>query len=70
MLDKDNPDVYAYTRETRGKIFLVLLNFRGKNAKENIGIDSSKARAVINNYESAAALDGTLRPCEAAIFEL
>ena len=70
VLDKDNADVYAYTRETGGKKFLVLLNFRSKNAKANAGIDFSKARAVINNYESPAALDGTLRPYEAAIFEL
>ena len=28
LLDKDNPDVYAYTRELDGKKLLVLLNFK------------------------------------------
>ena len=29
LLDKDNPDVYTYTRELNGTKMLVLLNFRG-----------------------------------------
>ena len=32
LLDKDNSQVYAYTREGEGKKMLILLNFSSKNA--------------------------------------
>lgn len=69
LLDKDNPDVYAYTRELDGKKFLVLLNFKSNTAKANTGIDLSKAKILINNYP-AASTDGTLKAWEAVIYEL
>jgi len=69
LLDKENPDVFAYTRELNGKKLLVLLNFKSKAAKTNTGIDLGKAKVLINNY-SAASADGTLKPWEAVIYEL
>jgi oligo-1,6-glucosidase len=69
MLDKNNPDVFAYTRELNGKKFLVLLNFTAKNATVNTGIDISKAKLLITNYTSASS-NGTLKPYEAVIYEL
>lgn len=69
MLDKNNPDVFAYTRELNGKKFLVLLNFTAKNATVNTGIDIGKAKQLITNYTSASS-NGTLKPYEAAIYEL
>ena len=69
LIDKDNPDVYAYTRELEGKKFLVLLNFKGKLSTVNTGIDLSKTKVLINNYPTAST-DGTLKPWEAAIYEL
>ncbi len=30
LLDKENPDVYAYSRELNGKKFLILLSFKRK----------------------------------------
>ena len=69
ILDKNNPDVYAYTRELDGEKFLVLLNFTSKNATVNTGIDLSKAKILINNY-SAASTSGELKPYEAIIYEL
>jgi oligo-1,6-glucosidase len=69
LLDKDNPDVFAYTRELNGKKFLVLLNFKNKIATANTGIDVSKAKILINNYP-AASTSGTLKPYEAMIYEL
>ena len=68
LLDKDNKAVYAYTREYGHKKFLVLLNFSSASAKANTGIDLSKAKLLISNYEKTAA-DGALRPYEAAVFE-
>jgi oligo-1,6-glucosidase len=69
LLDKNNPDVYAYTREWQGKKMLVLLNFSSKAAKANTGMDTNKAKLLISNYQTASA-DGTLQPYEAVIYEL
>jgi oligo-1,6-glucosidase len=68
LLDKENPDVYAYTRELDGKKFLVLLNFTSKNAAVNAGTDVSKAKVLINNYGDAVS--STLKPYQAAVLEL
>lgn len=69
LLDKDNPAVFAYTREWKGKKWLVLLNFKDKTTSVKTGFDLSKAKVMIHNYP-AASTDGTLRPYEAVIVEL
>jgi oligo-1,6-glucosidase len=69
LVDKDNPAVFAYTREWKGKKWLVLLNFKDKAATVKTGSDLSKARVMIHNYP-VASMDGTLKPYEAVIFEL
>lgn len=69
LLDKENPNVYAYTREWEGKKLLVLLNFTAKPATANTGIDLSKAKVLINNYAEPAE-DTHLRPYEAVIYQL
>ncbi|MEY2916775.1 MAG: hypothetical protein RIS73_489, partial [Bacteroidota bacterium] len=69
ILDKDNPNVYAYIRELDGKKVLILLNFKNTAASVNTGIDLSKAKTLLNNY-SAKSADTKLRPYEAAIYQL
>jgi oligo-1,6-glucosidase len=69
LLDKDNLDVFAYTRELGTKKFLVLLNFKSNNTKVNIDLDLKKAKVLINNY-TIAPVNGILRPYEAIIYEL
>ena len=69
LLDKDNPDVYAYTRELDGKKVLVLLNFNDKPASVATGIDLSKAKVLLNNYSAPASSSAQLRPYEAAILQ-
>jgi oligo-1,6-glucosidase len=68
LLDKDNPDVYAYTRELEGKKMLVLLNFKDKAASAKTGLDLSKAKGVLGNYP-AASQSSELRPYEAVVYE-
>jgi len=70
LLDKENPDVYAYIRELNGKKLLILLNFRDKPATANIGMDLSKAKLLIDNYGTGAQNGASLRPYEAAVLEL
>lgn len=67
LLDKDNADVYAYTREWQGKIILVLLNFKATPATANIKINLSKAKLLISNYANAKN-NGQLQPYEAAVY--
>lgn len=69
LLDKDNPEVYAYTRELDGKKILVLLNFKDKPASANTNLDLSKAKLLLSNYPTASQ-NGLLQPYEAAIYEL
>ena len=69
LLDKDNPDVYSYTRKTGSKYFLVLLNFKNKNSTVHTGINLSNAKILINNY-SEASVSEILRPYEATVIEL
>jgi oligo-1,6-glucosidase len=69
LLDKENPDVFVYTREWKGRKLLVMLNFKDKPAKATTGLDLSKAKQLIHNYPGGAA-DGTLKPYEAVIYEL
>jgi oligo-1,6-glucosidase len=75
LLDKNNPNVYAYTREWQGKKILILLNFSSANAKTNIGLSVAKAKVLLSNYKNGAIINGekagiTLRPYEAAICQL
>lgn len=69
LLDKDNPAVYAYTREGAGKKFLVLLNFTSKESTVKTGMDISKGKVLMNSYGATAATE-TLKPYEAAVIEL
>ncbi len=69
LLDKNNPDIYAYTREWKGTKVLVLLNFSTKPAKMNTGIDLSKAKKLIGNYQQSSAGEN-LQPYEAVVYQL
>ena len=69
LLDKNNPNVYAYTREYNGKKLLILLNFKNKAAAVNTGVDLSKAKVLLGNYPEPAQ-DAKLRPYEAVVYQL
>lgn len=69
LLDRENEDVYAYTRELNGKKLLVLLNFKAKDAEAKTGLDLSKAKVLMSNYADAAAGE-KLKPYQAVILEL
>ena len=69
LLDKDNPDVYAYTRELKGRKLLVLLNFTTHAASANTGIDVSRAKVLIDNYGKTLST-GELQPYEAVVLQL
>ena len=68
LLDKDNPDVYAYTRDWQGKKMLILLNFKSKPASVNTGIDLTKAKKILGNYKDNTKSE-QLRPYEAIVYQ-
>ncbi len=69
LIDAENPNIYAYTRELAGKTILVVLNFSTQKATIKTGLDTKKAKLLINNYEGKSSTS-TLRPYEAAIYQL
>ena len=69
LLDEANESIYAYTRELNGKKMLVLLNFTDKEASANTGVEMSKAKVTLGNYETVST-DGKLKPYEAVVYEL
>ncbi len=72
LLDKDNPAVYAYTREGYGKKMLILLNFKDHPASVHASVDDpylTHARVILGNYPDPSK-DGNLKPYEAVVYEL
>jgi oligo-1,6-glucosidase len=69
LLDANNKQVYAYTRELNGKKLLVLLNFSDTKASAKTNIDFRKAKSLIHNYPDVST-DGSLKAYEAVIYEL
>ncbi|MEP6616583.1 MAG: alpha-glucosidase [Ginsengibacter sp.] len=74
LLEKDNPNVYAYTRQGNGKKILVLLNFTTKTVQSNPGIPFRKSKLLLSNYGNERLKNkGTtvaLKPYEALVVEL
>jgi oligo-1,6-glucosidase len=71
LLDKNNPAVYAYTRELDGKKFLVLLNFTSKPQNVNTDVSIGQAKKIIGNYPEASEVQSKgLRPYEAIVYEV
>lgn len=69
LLDKENPNVYAYTRELEGKKLLVMLNFSSKKAAVKTGLNTNNATVLSNNYGGKSSMT-ELRPYEAVVMEL
>jgi oligo-1,6-glucosidase len=71
LLDRENPNIFAYTRDLEGKKVLVLLNFSEKESSFNIGIPITKSKIILDNYTNTKNLKkNILRPFEAVIIEL
>jgi len=69
LVDKDNPNTYAYTRELKGRKLLVLLNFTGNESSVGTDLNLSQAKLLLGNYPNSST-DGTLKPYEAVVLEL
>ena len=73
LLDKDNPDVYAYTRQLNGETFYVLLNFSKKAVDFNfMELKSINKSLLISNYPDADKVAPPivkLQPYQAIIYK-
>ena len=75
LLDKKNPDIYAYTRTGEGKKFLILLNFSKNRAFTIPGIGVAGKKLLLSNYTGGPVPNVSkqgisLRPYEALIYQL
>lgn len=75
VLDKENPHVYAYTRENNGKKMLILLNFSTENQTAYIDSGNNISSIILNNYPSPPINNIRdnfiiLRPYEAIIYKI
>ena len=69
LIDAENPNIYAYTRELDGKKVLVMLNFRGQKANLKTEINLKNAKLMIGNYTNPTdSLE--LKPYEAVVLSL
>jgi oligo-1,6-glucosidase len=72
LIDKDNADVYAYTRTLSDEKVLVALNFTNKKASFTIPADVVPGDVLINNYATVdkQVRSVTLEPYQAVIFQV
>lgn len=75
LIDKANPNVYAYSRENEKEKMLILLNFSASPSRVNIALNLSGATLLLSNYAEAPLLNTgktslTLKPYQAVIYKL
>ncbi len=73
LLDKDNPDVYAYTRELNGEKCLVLLSFSNEGGTFKLPEGMKPGEEMINNYPQKINNNNgtiTLQPWQAVIVKI
>jgi oligo-1,6-glucosidase len=74
LLDKQNKQVYAYSRTLNGNTLLVLLNFSPQEAETSIPLSFHHALTLIDNYNTTFVMKSNtsihLLPYEAVVLEL
>jgi oligo-1,6-glucosidase len=72
LLQKDHPDIYAFTRSLKGIKMLVVLNFSEENASIDLPELDAIQNTIINNYSSFEIEKNRLNllPYQALIFEM
>lgn len=71
LLDKNNPNVFSYSRELDGKELVILLNFTANEASYNLDFKLDKGNIILNNYTDKSTIErGALLPYQAIIIEI
>jgi len=69
LIDENNKQIFAYTRQLGNEKLLIVLNFSDTAATLNSKKDLSKAKMLICNYEEASD-NHLFKPYEAVIYKL
>jgi oligo-1,6-glucosidase len=69
LVDNDNDQIFAYTRQLENEKFLVVLNFSDKSAILNTTISVSNENVLISNYEQAC-INNSYKPYAAVIYKI
>jgi len=69
LVDENNKQLFAYTRQLDKQKLLVVLNFSDKAATLSLHENLVKAKVLIDNYKTTSD-DRTFKPYEAVIYEL
>lgn len=68
LLDRENPNVYVYTRKLNGENILVLLNFTNQTTTYNLNFKLEKHEILLDNYNDCKKVkNNQLRPYESMI---
>lgn len=67
LVDKENPQVYAYTRKDDQGEFLIMCNLTSEEAKVNV--IGEEAQLMLNNYKEVNVTQ-VLRPYEARLYKV
>jgi oligo-1,6-glucosidase len=69
LVDNENDQIFAYTRQLDNEFFLVVLNFSDKSAILNTTISVSNENVLISNYEQAC-INNSYKPYAAVIYKI
>lgn len=69
LIDKDNEQLFAYSRRSDDQLLLVVLNFSDKEAILDSDIDMTSGKVLIGNYR-LPSVNNLYRPYEAVIYEI
>jgi oligo-1,6-glucosidase len=69
LVDNENDQIFAYTRQLVNEFFLVVLNFSDKSAILNTTISVSNENVLISNYEQAC-INNSYKPYAAVIYKI
>ena len=69
LVDNENDQIFAYTRQLENEKFLVVLNFSDKSAILNTTISVSNENVLISNYEQAF-INNSYKPYAAVIYKI
>lgn len=72
LLDKANPNIYAYTRAYNNEKWLIVLNFTDNVATTVLPFNTNKATLVLNNYDELPKQKSglVLKPYQAVVYKL
>jgi oligo-1,6-glucosidase len=72
LLDRNNPEVFAYTRTLNGRTLLVALSFSPTGGRTAVPAGYAVGRTLISNLTGSPVRDGelVLQPYQAVVLEL